>query len=138
MRLKAPNRGDAPSCTLLHDEAERQQSTAPSTNALIEMLISEHRDPARLLELHYWSQEPDVLPIIRTLCAMREKPRSIVAAFLSMADDPKTIGAMVNARGEVTMFSQQVETALLDLQPVLRERAPETEYSAITPGRHAL
>ena len=74
----------------------------PSIGALVESLVSECRSPAHLLELYYWSTEPELLPIIRGFAALPSGTRSQLEAFLH-ATDPETVSAAIETDGDIRL-----------------------------------
>jgi hypothetical protein len=74
----------------------------PRTGDLIDSLVSECRDPARLLELYYWSIEPELLPIIRGFASLPIETRARLEAFL-LASEPKSISAKTGPSGQIRL-----------------------------------
>jgi len=72
------------------------------TGNLIGALVSECRDPARMLELYYWSTEPELLPIIRGFASLPNETRAQLEAFL-LAAEPKSIVAKIGANGQIRL-----------------------------------
>jgi hypothetical protein len=71
-------------------------------------LIRQIQSPARVIELYYWSQEPKLCEIIRSLVAMRPETRDALGAFLSIASNAAAIDASVDASGRLVLSSQEV------------------------------
>jgi hypothetical protein len=66
-------------------------------------------DPSRLLELYYWTAEPDVPPFVRQFMALSESARLTLATFMSMTKaDPKSVRVTIGPNGEVIMASAAV------------------------------
>ena len=78
--------------------------------------IAEQGNPARLLEVYYWSREPGFLEIVRMLAAMPEQARAAVEAFASIAHDPSSITATWDLAGRLTLTSPQVGQAIAIVQ----------------------
>jgi hypothetical protein len=78
--------------------------------------IAEQGDPARLLEVYYWSREPGFLEIVRTFAAMPETARAAIDAFVSIAHDPSSITATWDQAGRLTLTSPQVAQAIAIVQ----------------------
>jgi hypothetical protein len=74
--------------------------------------IAEQGNPARLLEVYYWSREPGFLEIVRTFAAMPESARAAIEAFVSIAHDPSLITATWDVAGRLTLTSPQVGQAI--------------------------
>jgi hypothetical protein len=64
----------------------RHHSQTATTAELIDTLVAECRDPARLLELYYWSTEPGLLPIIRGFASLPRETRARLEQFLWPAE----------------------------------------------------
>jgi hypothetical protein len=66
---------------------QRKAYTSTATSAeLINMLAAERCDPARLLELYYWSSDPGLLPIIRKFAALSREARSEIELLLASTE----------------------------------------------------
>jgi hypothetical protein len=50
-------------------------------------------EPARAIEMAYWSEEPGLLEIIRAVACLRPETRTALLAFLSKASDARRISA---------------------------------------------
>jgi hypothetical protein len=84
----------------------------PSIEKLVELIIRQLDSPARVMELYYWSREPQLLDIIRSIIAMPEQTREKLEAFMSMAGSPETIAATLDNSGRLTLTSAHVTDAL--------------------------
>ena len=73
-------------------------------------MLAECTDSSRLLELFYFSREPDVLEIMRAIAALPEETRASLEAFLflAMSQDPAAIAARWDGAGRLTLSSPQV------------------------------
>ena len=71
-------------------------------------MLAECGDSARLLELFYFSREPDVLEIMRAIAALPEEARAALDAFLAVSHDPAAITAKWDGAGRLTLSSPQV------------------------------
>jgi hypothetical protein len=88
------------------------QSLAPKLETLVEQIIRQLDSPARVIELYYWSCEPQLLDMIRAIIAMPAPAREKLEAFLSMAGDPETIAASIDRSGRLILTSSHVVDAL--------------------------
>ena len=71
-----------------------------------EILLSmsmETENPALLLELHYWSLEPDALQSLRFFLGMSAEARQTLGAFQALAADPQSVQAQMHETGAVTL-----------------------------------
>ena len=72
---------------------------------VVATIASDCKNPARLLELYYWSKEPNLLPIIRGLASLPDQTRSRFGAFLRDAD-PNAIVAETSGKGEIRLVTR--------------------------------
>jgi hypothetical protein len=79
------------------------RKTDPHAGELIDTLVSECRDPARLLELYYWSTEPELLPIVRAFAAFPNETRKRIETFLRTTQ-PKSVSAEIGADGQIRLL----------------------------------
>jgi hypothetical protein len=56
----------------------------------------ESSEPARAIEMTYWSEEPGLLEIIRAVACLRPETRTALLAFLAKAPDARRISAASN------------------------------------------
>jgi hypothetical protein len=61
-------------------------------------------DSALLLELYYWSIEPDFLPIIRGIASLPPETRKRLRSFLDAAD-PKSIFTEIDTDGSIRLIA---------------------------------
>jgi len=69
-------------------------------------------DPARVMELYYWSEEPGLLEIIRAIAAMPEATREALESFISISGDPDSVVASWGATGRLSLESRGVGETL--------------------------
>ncbi len=86
-----------------------QKTTTDSSDgtdlaALSKALILECHEPARLLELYYWSTEPELLPIVRGFAALPADTRAMLEAFLRVNEPPK-VKATIDPTGGIRLIS---------------------------------
>ncbi len=85
--------------------------------------------PARLLELYYWSAEPELLQTLRRYIDLPEQPREALRAFLTMvADCPESVRVKVSQNGEVTLSSPMI-ARLMSGTDRLQPKNDQTEAS---------
>jgi len=75
---------------------------------IIRSMLAECGDSSRLLELFYFSREPDVLEIIRAVAALPEEARAALEAFLAVSHEPAAVTAKWDGAGRLTLSSPQV------------------------------
>jgi hypothetical protein len=73
-------------------------------------------EPNRLMEMYYWSQEPGLLEIMRTIATMSESARTALEVFLVMSHEPAAIAAQWDGSGRLTLTSPQVGQAVAVIQ----------------------
>jgi hypothetical protein len=77
--------------------------------AVLRELAETCPDPGKLVELYYWSAEPDLLEMLHRLLGLPEEPREVLRAFLAMiADCPDSVHVTVSPTGAVTLSSPAV------------------------------
>jgi hypothetical protein len=87
----------------------RVKRTADEANKrLIRVLLAGCDDPAKALELHYWSKEPGLLDIVRGIVMMPEAARAAIEAFVVLARNTRSVTASLDQRGLLTLASAQV------------------------------
>ena len=74
---------------------------AELADILCTLLDGENR--ARLLELHYWSEEPQLLEIMRVVAGLTDETRGALRTFLARASDPQEITAIGGLPGQLTL-----------------------------------
>lgn len=60
-----------------------------------------------MLELCYWSKEPGLVEIIRSIARMPEETRAAIEAFIVLARDAKSVSADLDRRGVLTLSSAE-------------------------------
>jgi hypothetical protein len=110
--LIQPRRGDM----------ARSKSESDQLPKLIQSIITECGDPVRLLELYYWSTEPDLLPIMRGFASLPSGTRSKLGAFIRNAT-PDGIVAQTDVEGQILLIA--------------RSRAPAVDHEGTGPGQAA-
>ena len=62
-------------------------------------------DPSRVLEWHYWAQEPGILEFVRIFLTVPGQVRGALQTFLLAAEDPKSVSVFVDGSGTLNLFS---------------------------------
>lgn len=79
---------------------------AGKVRAVLRELVEVCPHPARLLELYYWSAEPELLQTLQRYIGLPEQTREALRAFLTMvADCPDSVRVHVSRNGDVTLSS---------------------------------
>src|SRR5437588_4277562 len=81
---------------------EREQELAE----LLRSLVDNCRNPARLVELYYWSAEPELAEVMRQYIALPRDVSATLHAFLMLAaDDPGSVNLRISDDGEMILSS---------------------------------
>lgn len=76
---------------------------------VLKQLIEDCPNPARLIELCYWSAEPDLAEIMRHYVGLTPEARAALFAFLLLVKvEPGTATIKIAANGEMTFSSPAV------------------------------
>lgn len=78
----------------------------------VRALIAQVNDPAKVLELYYWSLEPGLLECIRAIVLMPIEARAALMAFLSVTSAGQTITATFDTAGTLSLRSPAAEKIL--------------------------
>jgi len=77
---------------------------------LLKRMVADCRHPARLVELYYWSAEPELAEVMRQYVALPEEVRASLHAFLMLAaDDPGSVNLRISSDGEMILSSSATE-----------------------------
>jgi hypothetical protein len=95
-----------PSC------ARERASQRLANKRLVRVLLGACENPAKALELHYWSKEPGLIEIIRSIVMMPEDVRAAIEAFVALARDTRTVTASLDRRGLLTLASAQASRSV--------------------------
>jgi hypothetical protein len=71
----------------------------------------------RLLELHYWSEEPQLLDIMRIVVGLSDEAREALHTFLIRAADPQQITATAESAGQLLLSGPVHCAAVLPFRP---------------------
>ncbi len=73
---------------------------------ILRQLVEECENPARMIELYYWSGEADLVEVMRQYVALPAAVRAALYAFLMLAkDDPASVNVRIEANGDMTLSS---------------------------------
>jgi hypothetical protein len=97
---------------------QRRQARQQELIELLKHLVTNCRDPARLIELYYWSVEPELAEVMRQYIALPRDVSATLHAFLMLAAaDPGSVSLRINREGEMILSSP----AALELARTLSE-----------------
>jgi hypothetical protein len=84
--------------------AAHRKTHTTTTGELIGTLVAECRNPERLIELYYWSTEPELLMLIRKLASLSREAREQLELLLWPEDAASGTAEAENAAGARLMF----------------------------------
>lgn len=86
---------------------ERQDDA--TLTGVLKQLVDECQNPARLIELLYWSAEPDLAEIMRQYVGLSPERRAALYAFLLLVKlEPGAATVKIAENGEMTFSSPAV------------------------------
>lgn len=74
---------------------------------VIRTLVLGQVDAGQVLELFYWSRDPDILKMLQTIVCLPEEHRRTICGFFAKSD-PKSISIKVDAAGRIILSSQKI------------------------------
>ena len=77
----------------MHADGGRNPGDSLADSAPELMVAPGGSEPARAIEMAYWSEEPGLLEIIRAVACLRPETRTALLTFLSEASDARRIAA---------------------------------------------
>jgi hypothetical protein len=87
-------------------------NTTRTTERLVRALVAGCGSPAQVLELYYWSKEPGLIDVIRSIVAMPEETRATLEAFVAISRDAKSVVATLDRRGVLSLTSANASTTV--------------------------
>jgi hypothetical protein len=99
-----------------HDAATETTGGGRVELADIVCTLLDGAERARLLELHYWSEEPQLLDIIRIVVGLTDETREALRTFLVQASDPQEISATTHPSGQLTLSAPIRSAAILSFR----------------------
>jgi len=103
---------------MIRTQDKRKLGTAARSRrsrTLLEHIAKQIDSPERILELYYWSREPELLATIRAIIAMPPASQEALATFLDIAGDPQSVAARVDGHGNLTLTSPNIAEALAEV-----------------------
>jgi hypothetical protein len=75
-------------------------------SGLLKRLVEECPNPARLIELYYWSAEHELADVMRQYVGLSADVKAALHAFLMLVkDDPTSVSVRIATNGELTFSS---------------------------------
>ncbi len=96
-------------------KAKIQRRRPPKSDIaqVLHHLASSCKDPARFLELFYWSQEPELAELMRGFVSMSDEAKYTLLAFLRLAEgNLQSVAVTVSEKGDITLSSSTVAGSL--------------------------
>jgi hypothetical protein len=94
----------------------RRHSRRHELTDVLKRLVAGCRHPARLVELYYWSTEPELAEVMRQYVALPEEVRASLHAFLMLAaNDPGAVNLRISSDGEMILSSPATEELAREL-----------------------
>jgi hypothetical protein len=87
----------------------RVRSKALTESSALEHIVEyllENSDPSGLFEFYYWSQEPELLKIVRACAALPEAQRRLIASFFEAMDGNELVSADWKDDGQLVLCCQ--------------------------------
>jgi hypothetical protein len=97
------------------EHVERDEELGTDLGDVVQSLIAQAGNNARLLECYYWTQETGLLEMIRAFLAMPIKAQTVLWAFFAAAVVPRSITASFDATGTLTLCSPEAAPVLATL-----------------------
>ena len=97
------------------EHVERDEELGPDLGHVVQSLIAQGGDSARLLQCYYWTQEPGLLEMIRAFLAMPVEAQTALRAFFAAAVVRSSIAASIDATGTLTLRSPEAAAVLATL-----------------------
>jgi hypothetical protein len=99
-----------------HSEClELDQDSQSELLSLVQNLIAEAGSVERLVECHYWSQEPGLVELIRAFLATPAEVQTALRAFFAAAVARKSVTASVDTSGALILRAPEAAPVLTAL-----------------------
>ena len=108
-----------------------QSAAEKARKRLIRILLAGCDNPARALELDYWSREPGLLEIIRGIVMMPDQARATIEAFLLLARNTSSVSAGLDQRGVLTLASAQAAQSVALAQYVAAQEDFDADLTGL-------
>lgn len=93
----------------------------PDLMKVIGALVTECSNPARLLEVYYWSHEPDLSAVMRQIASMTPPARAALCRFMELAAvaGAERIAAAGDAEGRLLLTCPEIPDHFGELAPLV-------------------
>ena len=90
----------------------RAQSDRKIRGVLRELLMNSS-NPSSLLEIYYWSDEPQLTEFIRQFLLLSDSARATLVAFMKMTKGAsESVRVNIGPKGEITLSSPHISDAM--------------------------
>ena len=97
------------------ERVECDQELQSDLVSVVQSLIAQAGNSARMLECYYWTQEPGLLELIRAFLAMPIEAQTALRAFFAAAVVRSSITASIDGAGTLTLRSPEAAAVLAAL-----------------------
>jgi hypothetical protein len=105
---------------------QHRQRPSPDIARVLHQLANRCEDPARFLELIYWSQEPELAELMRGFVSMSDEAKYTLLSFLRLAEGSlRSITIAVSEKGDITLSSSAVAGTLAVSYAPTRAKSPQ-------------
>ena len=101
-----------------HDAPAELSRDRKSELAEVVCALLDGSERARLLELHYLSEEPQLMDIMRILIGLRPETREALHTFLTRASDAQEIAATADPSGQLLLVGPVRCAAVVPFRPI--------------------
>ena len=92
------------------EHVERDEELGADLGDVVQSLIAQAGNNARLLECCYWAQAPGLLEMIRAFLAMPVEAQTVLRAFFAVAVVPRSITGSLDATGALCARRKQLRS----------------------------
>jgi hypothetical protein len=80
------------------------QADQPQLAGVLRRIVEECPDPARVIELYYWSAENELAEVMRRFVGLPAEVRATLHAFLMLVkDEPGSVTVQIAPNGDMTL-----------------------------------
>jgi hypothetical protein len=111
--------------SIRHKKVFGQGSKGSDLKRVLHRVVRNCNNPAHLLEVYYWSLEPELAEVMRQFIALPESSGAALCAFLSMTKgNEDLVSISVSPQGDITLSSPAVSELMktMEITTSLRER----------------
>ena len=107
----------------IKSKVRRRQPPRSEMVRLLDELARTCENPTRLVELYYWSREPDLAEIMRQIVSIPEDARNALHVFFRLtAENPSSVSINVSTNGDVVLSSSMMDGLLTAIETSIKEK----------------